>query len=161
MTIKMDLAESVMSPIAAAAPPVGLPAQATMGALESLAYRTVWREPLISRRRAKRSAGRKRDIVAGDEIRRSASDANGGFAGVRKKWAEYDYEPDEDLETIVVRKQQRASRPVTAADVAARLILARQFDRRPGLLEAIRTFAPVSVRAMRPLLARVGGGSLT
>jgi hypothetical protein len=124
MTIEIDLAESAMSPIAAA-PPVGLPAQAPMGALELLAYRTVWRESLISRRRAKRSAGRKRDIVAGDEIRHSASDANGGFAGARKNWAELDYKSDEDLETIVVRKPQRALRPVTAADVAARLIFAR------------------------------------
>lgn len=71
-------------------------------------------------------------------------EARGGFAGLRKKLGELDYGLDEDVETLVVRKQSEVtSRPVAAADVVARLIFARLFDRRPELLESIRCSAPV------------------
>jgi len=135
----------------------------TMGPLELAAYKADWRASMRYRRHvADVAAAREHELlvrrleeealVAAEKAMRAAGKKSAGRSGglrvavgVSASKQEQN-EEDEDAEQFslaVRRRPPPPSHPVTAARVAARLMFARLFDSRPGLLEAIRSSAPI------------------
>lgn len=127
--------------------PIVLSGTRPMGRLELRAYKREWRAGCRFRRHAAAvSASRGYGLIAGDESSVGPATNPGGFSALRRKQAQLDFDMDDDVENVLVRlRREAAVKPVSAADVAARLILARQFDERPHLLQQLRVSAPVIV----------------
>jgi cell division protease FtsH len=117
-----------------------------MGRLELRAYKREWRAAHRFRRHAAGALARRSyDLIAGDESTAGSATEAGGFSALRRKRFQLDFDMEDDAETVLGRLRRESAEPVSAAEVAARLTFARQFDERPHLLEQIRGSAPVIV----------------
>ena len=154
----VDSAASPQQPSGSDPAPIG-----AMGPLELAAYKADWRASTRYRRHvAEVAAAREHELlikrlekealIAAKKAMHAAGKMPGrGFAEQRKTAAaaarkQEQSEQDEDVEQfslVVRRRPPPPSHPTTAARVAARLMFARLFDSRPGLLEAIRSSAPI------------------
>ena len=154
----IDSAASPQQPSGSDPAPIG-----AMGPLELAAYKADWRASTRYRRHvAEVAAAREHELlikrfekealIAAKKAMHAAGKMPGrGFAEQRKTAAaaarkQEQSEQDEDVEQfslVVRRRPPPPSHPTTAARVAARLMFARLFDSRPGLLEAIRSSAPI------------------
>jgi len=154
----VDSAASSQQPSGSDPAPIG-----AMGPLELAAYKADWRASSRYRRHvAEVAAAREHEllvkrleeealIAAEKAMQAAGKKSGGGLGGLRKPVGlsarkQEQNEADEDAEQfsfVVRRRPPPPSHPVTAARVAARLMFARLFDSRPGLLEAIQSSAPI------------------
>jgi len=119
---------------------------AGMGPLELAVYRDDWRDAAQFRMRAafvkamkQRGAAPKR---AG-KARKKASDAPSNTFSQLSRHSFVEMLDDDEVETLPERPKPGPSYPVTAAKVAARLLLARLFDGRKDVLDRLKLAAPV------------------
>lgn len=121
-------------------------AEPQMGRLEATAYRVEWRASARFRRSFLEAlSARRAAAIADDDCNRGANGSAGpasakphGFRTLYRSPAE----EDSEFEESGPRRPMRAV-PVPPSRIAARLMLARLFDGRPDLQNAIRTGAPV------------------
>lgn len=130
-----------------------------MGVLELDTYRTHWLASLRFRRRRSETASkreRERAIERAEKEARAAAEKTRRGRGARTRIAnqsgnppprksENDLGVDFDLEILPRRKSKADFYPVRPGAVATSLLFSRVFDRRPALLDAIRTAGPVIV----------------
>lgn len=132
-----------------------------MGALELASYVSEWRASYRFRRRtAEIAAERERQKTLKSleaEARKAAAKAmrekglappasgKSAFSEGRRSVENVPYRTIEEEFTLPTPRYSSNIHPTTAGKVAARLMLARLFDSRPSLVEAIRSDAPVVI----------------
>ncbi|MDX3965508.1 MAG: AAA family ATPase [Bradyrhizobium sp.] len=112
---------------------------ASMGPFELSYYRRAWRDSFRFRQRIEEDA-------AARALRTAAVAPRIGFASLRSAAAHANFDDEESPTPRSLRSPSYPdARPVAPLRVAAALTLARLFDRRPGLFEAMRSRAPVVI----------------
>ena len=134
---------------------VALPAVRQMGPLELAAYKADWKASHIYARRVAQAAS-KRDAEATEpetpdgtvKLTPAASvpQASGGPSYLRRGFAALRHQlPDDEDEVDHDDGAERHTGAPTPGRVAARLLLARLFDRNPSVMRELRADAPVVI----------------